>query len=750
MYLSDKLTYIGQEAFVFTTRCSKMGVYNTSTRRIEQVGAGEMRIGPNVTTISHNALGSMHSIDEVYIPNNVTYIGHDAFLYCNFSKVVTPFIGSSRTATGLEGLIGWWFLSPYSGCDYNWNWINSSGNRVYGYYITQYYSSSATNYVYIPTKFKTLIITDQENISFGALGWVSSLTTVILPFGKNAADTNDYLPYDGSNTEYLPQEYSEVDSSDPNVYSGYKLKWGTRKLKSVDHWAFRDMTGLQNIYTPSTLQTIGDHAFYNDTALANVWINGTKTGNHMFDHCTNLQNADASKVGIVEDYAFYDCNKLRSVALTNATRIDPYAFMNDTSLQHLVATNVTRIETNAFRNCTALQDATLDNVEYINANAFYGDTTLRNVQMDKCTEIAASVFEGATNLKTVEANKLTTIGNRAFYGCISLDDVSMDSLEYIGDYAFYNNNSLKEFELAKNSSNVDTYNIFEGWVENSVAHGVIHIGAYAFAECDYFIYPIKTYTPGSACRIEYIGDHAFYNDDRLGGSETNANYNIASITSQTFNPSTHYIHAVSYSQASEYSQSETYYTLGYEAKAFTASTFIPNKYYERIDTYGLADNYDSNATYYSANYTLDTNVNKNNFSLKDYYLKQISYQAESAFDSNATYYTHPTVELTSETYNKNDYLLFEDGEFVAANGDFSSEATYYTQDYVQVSIIEDDFVENMYYTISSIDYSLANSFSSTNEYYTVSYELNNNVTSENFSDTKNYVITNTTYNLAAE
>ena len=239
-----------------------------------------MRFGPSLTYLGHGCFINLGSgIKEIYVPNNVQYIGKDPFIFSYVEKLVLPFVGSSRTATtGRETQLGWLFeYEDVSG----WGWV--SGRNYYC--INQYYDG----YVYIPSTLKQVIVTDCDRIENYAFRNCSSIESIILPNGANYQTTNTL----GTDSVLIP---TAADFDSTLVMNSALAKIGNN--------AFEGCTGLKSIVIPATVTEIGANAFYGCTALTSAILNNDIMGSNMFQECTKLSN-------VVIDYVMYDlmCNK---------------------------------------------------------------------------------------------------------------------------------------------------------------------------------------------------------------------------------------------------------------------------------------------------------------------------------------------------------------------------------------------------------------------------------------------------------
>ena len=199
--------------------------------------------------------------------------------------------------------------------------------------------------------------------------------------------------------------------------------------------AFADCKKLTTVILPSSVTTIGPHAFRGCNSLTSINLSA----------CTNLQR--------ISIYAFAECDSLKEINLSNCTgltSIGEGTFQYCTSLNSItLPASLTTINFNAFEGCSSLTEIDLSNtkVNTIGNYAFAGCSSLTEIDLSntKVNTIGNYAFIECTNLKKVllPAN-LTTIGGWTFDGCSSLETVLLPAkLTTIGGWAFNGCSGLK-------------------------------------------------------------------------------------------------------------------------------------------------------------------------------------------------------------------------------------------------------------------------------------------------------------------
>ncbi len=269
---------------------------------------------------------------------------------------------------------------------------------------------------------------------------------------------------------------------------------------------FQGCTSLAEVDLPQDLSVIGDSAFNGCSSLPEITFPSSleKIGNSAFYGCTSLAEADLPQyLKSIGDSAFYNCAALEEVQFpSELTTIGNNAFYGCASFGSVtVPSNVTSLGTGVFQNCTGLEEADLSQLALTKLpdNTLRGCASLTGVELpDTLTEIGASAFNGCTALPEIQLPAgVSTIGNSAFSGCQNLtvingcepgEMVLPSSLTSIGTSAFQN---------------------CDAFVSVVVPDSVTSLGDSAFANCD----NLESAEIGAG--INQIPKSIFYNDPKL-------------------------------------------------------------------------------------------------------------------------------------------------------------------------------------------------------------------------------------------
>ncbi|MDE6656567.1 MAG: leucine-rich repeat domain-containing protein, partial [Anaeroplasmataceae bacterium] len=301
-------------------------------------------------------------------------------------------------------------------------------------------------------------------------------------------------------------------------------------------------TALRGVNMGSSLETLGNYAFYNCDGLENVDVPATceKVGDYAFATCQNLITAtvrtpnlgvgtfkdDASLVSVrisdfteeIPDYCFQSCNALSVVTLYPSyedistslylERIGVNAFSNTNLSTFQLPINVNEIGDNAFADCRGLLEF---DFSIASEHMVIGDCVLKGCSNLEIITIPGDLFDScgidflrdATLLSTVTFLKKNVLEPGFFAGCANLTTINFapeDVITRIPDEYFRDCVKLAHLsfittegdhlgELSYTIESIGDYAFYNTAFENiTITNAVDSVGRYAFANMQELTY----------------------------------------------------------------------------------------------------------------------------------------------------------------------------------------------------------------------------------------------------------------------
>ena len=176
----------------------------------------------------------------------------------------------------------------------------------------------------------------------------------------------------------------------------YVVPWG---IKSIDEYAFYRSLYLQRVAIPDTVTSIGGFAFAECQKLIDVTIPDSvkDMGKYAFYYAQELTNVTIPKgVTCIEEYTFSECKSLKSITIPDGiTSIGESAFSGCHSLTNLmIPEGITIINRYTFEECYRLKSIVIpDGVTSIGRCAFFMCSDLTSVIIpDSVTSIDGFAF----------------------------------------------------------------------------------------------------------------------------------------------------------------------------------------------------------------------------------------------------------------------------------------------------------------------------------------------------------------------
>lgn len=179
----------------------------------------------------------------------------------------------------------------------------------------------------------------------------------------------------------------------------------------VDKYMFSYCTGLEEVYLPDNITSVGLCGFRGCTALKTVRL--------------------SEKLSQISDYGFSECTVLDNVVFPSSmTSVSDNSFSNCTALKKLdLGNSLNIIGPSAFKGCTALEGIRIPDALYaLGVEAFSGCTSLPNVTIRSISSVGKQAFQGCTGIQWVAlSEKTTSLGENSFDGCTGI--------KYVKSYA---------------------------------------------------------------------------------------------------------------------------------------------------------------------------------------------------------------------------------------------------------------------------------------------------------------------------
>ena len=337
-----------------------------------------------------------------------------------------------------------------------------------------------------------------------------------------------------SNFEYIPKTEEELAFDDAETSKQWYIGESTitkvvvpEGIEKIGAYAFANLTGLEEIVLPSTLQSIEYGAFYGCSALKTITFSGENNlqiiNQNAFHSCNLQGTVDLSAACVISDYAFAGnqelegvttgdgllsigeyafagCKKLETVTVTAAkVKYGPYAFTGCKSLKEFYV-NAAVLPEGMFYECDEMTTVKIGpDVNDIGEFAFRS-TKIKLLEVDegnKAYKVQSSNYILSADEKTLVAVapsctgtfdktacggvQVEAVASGAFSHNTKLTAVELPDVTEVGDYAFGSAEALTEVKLGK-LTNIGEYAFFETAITALPAFDAqTQIGRYAFA-----------------------------------------------------------------------------------------------------------------------------------------------------------------------------------------------------------------------------------------------------------------------------
>ena len=246
-------------------------------------------------------------------------------------------------------------------------------------------------------------------------------------------------------------------------------------------------SSIRNVIIPSSVTTIGSHAFDGCTYITDINIPSsvTEIGAYAFQGTAWYKNQSDGM--IYAGKVAYEYKGLMpentSIIIKDGTKgIGEQAFYYKSGLTSItIPSSVTSIGNNAFRNCSGLTSITIpSSVTSISNYAFYGCSDLTSVAISEgVTSIGDYAFHSCSSLTSVTIpSSVTTIGSNVFSDCKNLQKVIVPDIAKWCKISFasYTSNPLYDIKHLYSDDNAEV-------TELVIPEGATEISDYAFVGC---------------------------------------------------------------------------------------------------------------------------------------------------------------------------------------------------------------------------------------------------------------------------
>ncbi len=342
----------------------------SSVRALNTSISGEIVIpqsynGVTIDTIPAGAFKNCSGITSIIIPNTVTSIGKGAFSGCSSLRSITvPFVGAQKGNSGEAALFGYIFgTESYNGGKSTEQYYGTGSGII----NTQY------DYFYIPSTLRTVTVTNESSLGYGAFYNCSMLTEINL---------NDQISQVGQACFYNCAKIEKISLPNIIVISKYMLSYCIslksftigEKVDTIAPYAFNACSSLSSINSdvegcyviPDEIISIGEGAFWGCRAMKDITLPfvGAQKGNTgeaaLFGYVFGAGSYEGG-TSIKQHYnsgywdyeTFYIPSALRSVTITGETILGYGAFYNCSMLTSFKINKISQsdIGTSAFYNC---------------------------------------------------------------------------------------------------------------------------------------------------------------------------------------------------------------------------------------------------------------------------------------------------------------------------------------------------------------------------------------------------------------
>ncbi len=419
--------------------------------------------GKWVTTIGNGGFCDLPDVTSIVIPESIVCIMSDAFIDCtSLTSIVIP---DSVVSIGEDILSGCTALRSVK-----------IGSNVEEIGKSAFFGCTALTDIELPDSaiviekrafYNTAYYNDPSNWDESGVLYVGNhlIKAKGMPEGSYAVRAGTKTIADQA---FMNENYPEKEEYSYSMTS-ISLPEG---LLSIGDGAFYDCNALADITIPDSViriqEDFGNTAYYQDQSH---WEDGKALyiGNHLVK-AKELSGSYAVRTGTkcIADGAFSNCKELSAVNLPDS---------------------VVSIGESAFNGCSALGNITIpDGVKILRYRTFDGCSSLESIKLGSGLEaIDWCAFEGCKALKGLTIPKnVTKLGYILFLYCDALETLEVEA----GNKVFRSEGNCI-ISIERNA-------VIQGCKTSTIPNGVKEIGGMAFSEC---VSPENIVLPDSVTEI---------------------------------------------------------------------------------------------------------------------------------------------------------------------------------------------------------------------------------------------------------
>ena len=489
-----------------------------------------------IDKISDNLFKDFKALKKIYISDNVTYIGENAFYGCvGLETVICKILKNSGYYTPTGNNV--YDLSLNNAVDET---VSKNIKFMFGYkesevsehpdLLTVYYDSENVEFtddyscdVILKPKPNT-IFSGTMNISYTNESIKNKLIEVEIANGIEMLNEKIFMDCHRLKGIQLPNSLTRISSrAFQNCFALSDINIPTR-LNSLNDHVFHGCENIKNITIPDSLTSLGIGAFENCYGLEFVKLHSNINDNFIpgqcFEYCSNLRSINIPDgIKLISNFAFYQCCLLNSITIpSSVSNLASGAFENCYGLKNVVCLMTQNIDSYSSTGCQVshleLNPEASEDVQNKFKTMFgYSEEGTQIIEYDSNTidltgnytkDIILRPKQGSTfsgefkinygsgnakqRLIDVEiASGFITIYYQVFYKCWCLQSVKIpNTITEIQNESFkycYNLNSIN----IPNSTVRILNNAFEkckSLKKIIIPNSVTSIGSYAFIDCD--------------------------------------------------------------------------------------------------------------------------------------------------------------------------------------------------------------------------------------------------------------------------